>query len=71
MKIPCRIQALKYVKYGRNLKMSAGSYADVTLEADKGSNRYRTLRVTASNSTEIFTEKALENAIERGDFSIN
>lgn len=50
--------------------MSAGSYADVTLEAEKGSNRYRTLKVTTSNSYELFTEKALENAIDRGDFSL-
>ena len=70
MNVPCRIQALKYVKYGRNLEMSAGSYADVTLEAEKGSNRYRTLKVTTSNSYELFTEKALENAIDRGDFSL-
>lgn len=70
MHLPCRIKALKYVKYGNNLEMSSGSYADVTLENDSPSNRYRTLRVTTTNSSELFTEKALENAISRGDFSL-
>lgn len=57
--------------YGDNLEMKSGSYADVTLEAEKNSDsKYRTLKVTNNDSDTFFTEKALENAIEAGDFSL-
>lgn len=69
MNVPCRIKALKYAKYG-NLEMSSGSYADVTVEAEKKSNRYRMLRVTSGSVHTFFTEAALEYTIERGDFSL-
>jgi hypothetical protein len=70
MNVPCKIKALKD-RYGSNLEMKAGSYAQVTLEHDKNHNfTYRFLRVTAETSQGFFTEKALENAIERGDFAL-
>ena len=51
--------------------MSSGSYADVTVEVEKGSNRYRMVRITSNNQFTIFTDAALEYAIEKGDFSIS
>ncbi|MFZ1721979.1 MAG: hypothetical protein WAU07_05775 [Microgenomates group bacterium] len=68
MTIPCRIKSLKYVQYG-NFQMSPNSYADVTVESEKNSNRYRMLRVSTGAVFTIFTEAALEYAIERGEFS--
>ena len=69
MNVQCRIKSLQYVKYG-DFEMSSGSYADVTVEREKGSNRYRMLRVTSNGSYTTFTEAALEYALERGDFSL-
>lgn len=49
--------------------MSPGDYAEATLEQDKTSSNYhRTIRVTCRSSHSFYTEAALENAIERGDF---
>lgn len=69
MNIPCRIKALKYFKSG-NFEMNSGSYANVTVEKEKNSNRHRMLRVTNYNSYTFFTEAALEYAIQRGDLSL-
>ncbi len=69
MNVPCRIQALKYIKH-TDFEMSAYEYADVTVETENNNNRYRMLRVTANSSHILFTEPALEYAIERGDFSV-
>jgi hypothetical protein len=70
MNIPCRIKALKYVKYG-DFEMNSGTYADVTVEREKNSNRYRMVKITSYNQHTFFTEAGLEGAIERGDFSIS
>lgn len=69
MNIPCTIKALKYIQYG-DFEMSPGAYADVTVETEKNSNRYRMLKVTSGNAQTTFTEAALEYAIERGEFSL-
>ena len=69
MIVPCRMKSLKYIKYG-DFEMSKDAYADVSLHSEKGTNRYRMLRVTCGNSSTTFTEAALESAIERGDFSL-
>ncbi len=69
MNIPCRIKALKYFKSG-NFEMSDGAYADVTIAAEKGRNRHRMVKITSNNQHIVFTEAALEYAIERGDFSL-
>ena len=50
--------------------MSDGAYADVTIAAEKGRNRHRMVKITSNNQHIVFTEAALEYAIERGDFSL-
>jgi hypothetical protein len=74
MNIPCRLRAKRHfqpstVNRHSKLKMSPGDYAEVTVEQEKtSSNYYRAVRVTCRDTHSIYTEKALENAIERGDF---
>ena len=70
MNVPCRIKSLRYIKCGE-FEMSSDTYADVTVETEKNSNRYRMLRVTHNDYHVIFTEAALEYAIERGEFTLS
>ena len=68
MNIPCRIRSLKYVKYGNDFEMSSGSLAEVTSESRHHGTHF--LKATSNNSSTVFTEEALENAIKNGSFSL-
>lgn len=75
MIIPCRIRALKNISYGKNLRMGEGETAEVTLyrEVTDSPSHYPLLKVEKTNElpiNEIFTKKALENAMLRGDFAL-